>query len=135
VKELAVQTPSSPGPQHGFLLRSSVSRQVLYFCAATVSAAAGYSMKTYECLGDSHKPSYLKLILAEVQNLQCSIALQHLSDVSDPGLQHFNAYSSSVTHSRLTRISLPLRSRVLRAPSRGRASSALTLSSSAALGL
>jgi hypothetical protein len=134
VREQITHTPSSPGPQHGFLLRSSVSRHVLYFCATQSAWPQTDVRKTYQCLRNSYKPSDFKLILTEIQNFQCSVALQHLGDVSYPGLQRFNTYSSSVTHSRLTRISLPLRSRVLRAPSRGRASSALTLSSRAALG-
>ena len=54
-------------------------------------------MKTHQCLRDSHEPGHVKFILAKIQNLQRSVALQHLSNVSDPGLQHFNGYSSGHT--------------------------------------
>jgi hypothetical protein len=126
--------PIESWPTAWILTQIKCLKTSIIFLCGLVSAATHYCVNTYQRLRDSHKPGHLKLILTEIQNFQRSVALQHLGNVSDPGLQRFNGYSSSVTHSRLTRISLPLRSRVRRAPSRGRASSALTLSSNAALG-
>lgn len=132
-------TPSRVGPAHGLRLRSRVSKHALYFCKTNVGSTGQRRNKgkiTNQGFGKSDKGLNIKLVFAQVQHLQCAIAFQYLSDISYSSLElcYPLGQNLEIRPNELTLRSFPLRSNVLNAPTRGKLSSARTLSKSAALG-
>ena len=88
------RTPSRLGPQHGFLLRSSVSRERLYFWASVIEMSEGGKKKggrrgkgTDEGFGDGDETRDIELVLGEVEHFERAVPFEDLGDVRDSGLR------------------------------------------------
>jgi len=74
-------TPSTPGPQQGFLLMSRVSRVVLYFWPHVRDTDYLNQVQPHQGFGDADKPVHTDLVVRKVKDLECPIPFKDLRDV------------------------------------------------------
>ena len=89
-RRLSNLTPSKPGPQQGFLLRSNVSKQELYFCAKgrhRIEYLTQWEVKfTYQDLSDCNKALNIEFVITQVKDLEGPVSLENLGNVRDASL-------------------------------------------------
>jgi len=74
-------TPSTPGPQQGFLLMSRVSRVVLYFWSHVRDTDYLNQVQPHQGFGDADKPVHTDPVVRKVKYPECPIPFEDLRDV------------------------------------------------------